>query len=179
MRFVSSGSEELLSLEEYVSRMKAGQKDIWYVSASSKEAAKLNPHMERFTRKGLEVLYLLEPVEEIALESLQKFNEYTFKNIETADARALDDFADVEKAESDLPKLSDLEKTEFEQMLERMKEVLGDKVKDVKSTDRLSGSPACMASQDGVSSTMEKLMRSFQKDDSIPQKCLKSTPTMH
>ncbi len=176
MRFVSSGSEELLSLEEYVSRMKAGQKDIWYVSASSKEAAKLNPHMERFTRKGFEVLYLLEPVEEIALESLQKFNEYTFKNIETADARALDDFADVEKAESDLPKLSDLEKTEFEQMLERMKEVLGDKVKDVKSTDRLSGSPACMASQDGVSSTMEKLMRSFQKDDSIPQKVLEINP---
>ncbi len=176
MRFVSSGSEELLSLEEYVSRMKAGQKDIWYVSASSKEAAKLNPHMERFTRKGLEVLYLLEPVEEIALESLQKFNEYTFKNIETADARALDDFADVEKAESDLPKLSDLEKTEFEQMLERMKEVLGDKVKDVKSTDRLSGSPACMASQDGVSSTMEKLMRSFQKDDSIPQKVFEINP---
>ena len=176
MRFVSSGSEELLSLEEYVSRMKAGQKDIWYVSASSKEAAKLNPHMERFTRKGLEVLYLLEPVEEIALESLQKFNEYTFKNIETADARALDDFADVEKAGSDLPKLSDLEKTEFEQMLERMKEVLGDKVKDVKSTDRLSGSPACMASQDGVSSTMEKLMRSFQKDDSIPQKVLEVNP---
>ena len=176
MRFVSSGSEELLSLEEYVSRMKAGQKDIWYVSASSKEAAKLNPHMERFTRKGLEVLYLLEPAEEIALESLQKFNEYTFKNIETADARALDDFADVEKAESDLPKLSDLEKTEFEQMLERMKEVLGDKVKDVKSTDRLSGSPACMASQDGVSSTMEKLMRSFQKDDSIPQKVLEVNP---
>ncbi len=176
MRFVSSGSEELLSLEEYVSRMKAGQKDIWYVSASSKEAAKLNPHMERFTRKGLEVLYLLEPVEEIALESLQKFNEYTFKNIETADAHALDDFADVEKAESDLPKLSDLEKTEFEQMLERMKEVLGDKVKDVKSTDRLSGSPACMASQDGVSSTMEKLMRSFQKDDSIPQKVLEINP---
>ncbi len=104
MRFISSGSEELLSLEEYVSRMKAGQKDIWYVSASSKEAAKLNPHMERFTRKGLEVLYLLEPVEEIALESLQKFNEYTFKNIETADAHALDDFADVEKSESDLPK---------------------------------------------------------------------------
>lgn len=176
MRFISSGSEELLSLEEYVSRMKAGQKDIWYVSASSKEAAKLNPHMERFTRKGLEVLYLLEPVEEIALESLQKFNEYTFKNIETADGRALDEFADVEKAESDLPKLSDLEKTEFEQMLERMKEVLGDKVKDVKSTDRLSGSPACMASQDGVSSTMEKLMRSFQKDDSIPQKVLEINP---
>lgn len=176
MRFISSGSEELLSLEEYVSRMKAGQKDIWYVSASSKEAAKLNPHMERFTRKGLEVLYLLEPVEEIALESLQKFNEYTFKNIETADAHALDDFADVEKSESDLPKLSDLEKTEFEQMLERMKEVLGDKVKDVKSTDRLSGSLACMASQDGVSSTMEKLMRSFQKDDSIPQKVLEINP---
>ncbi len=176
MRFISSQSDELLSLEEYISRAKAGQKEIWYVSASSKEAAKLNPHLERFTRKGLEVLYLLEPVEEIALESLQKFNDYTFKNIEAADAHALDNFADVEKPEEELPKLSELEKTEFEQMLERMKEVLGDKVKDVKSTDRLSGSPACMASSDGVSSTMEKLMRSFQKDDSIPQKVLEINP---
>lgn len=176
MRFISSGSDELLSLEEYISRAKAGQKEIWYVSASSKEAAKLNPHLERFTRKGLEVLYLLEPVEEIALESLQKFNDFTFKNIETADAHALDSFADVEKKEEELPKLSELEQTEFEQMLERMKEVLGDKVKDVKSTDRLSGSPACMSSSDGVSSTMEKLMRSFQKDDSIPQKVLEINP---
>ena len=176
MRFISSNSEELLSLEEYISRAKAGQKEIWYVSASSKEAAKLNPHLERFTRKGLEVLYLLEPVEEIALESLKKFNDFTFKNIEAADAHALDNFADVEKKEEELPKLSELEQTEFEQMLERMKEVLGDKVKDVKSTDRLSGSPACMASQDGVSSTMEKLMRSFQKDDSIPQKVLEINP---
>lgn len=176
MRFISSSSDELLSLEEYISRAKAGQKEIWYVSASSKEAANLNPHLERFTRKGLEVLYLLEPVEEIALESLQKFNDYTFKNIEAADAHALDSFADVEKKEEDLPKLSELEQTEFEQMLERMKEVLGDKVKDVKSTDRLSGSPACMASSDGVSSTMEKLMRSFQKDDSIPQKVLEINP---
>lgn len=176
MRFISSSSDELLSLEEYISRAKAGQKEIWYVSTSSKEAAKLNPHLERFTRKGLEVLYLLEPVEEIALESLQKFNDYTFKNIEAADAHALDSFADVEKKEEELPKLSELEQTEFEQMLERMKEVLGDKVKDVKSTDRLSGSPACMASSDGVSSTMEKLMRSFQKDDSIPQKVLEINP---
>lgn len=176
MRFISSSSDELLSLEEYISRAKAGQKEIWYVSASSKEAAKLNPHLERFTRKGLEVLYLLEPVEEIALESLQKFNDFTFKNIESADAHALDSFADVEKKEEELPKLSELEQTEFEQMLERMKQVLGDKVKDVKSTDRLSGSPACMASSDGVSSTMEKLMRSFQKDESIPQKVLEINP---
>lgn len=176
MRFISSSTDDLLSLEEYISRAKAGQKEIWYVSASSKEAAKLNPHLERFTRKGLEVLYLLEPVEEIALESLQKFNDFTFKNIETADAHALDSFADVEKKEEELPKLSELEQTEFDQMLERMKEVLGDKVKDVKSTDRLSGSPACMASSDGVSSTMEKLMRSFQKDDSIPQKVLEINP---
>lgn len=176
MRFVSSASDELLSLEDYVSRAKAGQKEIWYVSASSKEAAKLNPHMERFARKGLEVLYLLEPVEEIALESLQKYNDFTFKNIEQADAHALDAFADVEKSEEELPKLSELEQTEFEQMLERMKEILGDKVKDVKRTDRLSGSPACMATQDGVSSTMEKLMRSFQKDDSVPQKVLEINP---
>lgn len=176
MRFISSSSDELLSLDDYVARAKSGQKEIWYVSASSKEAAKLNPHMERFTRKGLEVLYLLEPVDEIALESLAKFNDYTFKNIEQADAHALDSFPDVEENKTELPKLTELEQTEFDQMLERIKEVLGDKVKEVKSTDRLSGSPACMASADGVSSTMEKLMRSMQKDDSIPQKVLELNP---
>ncbi len=176
MRFISSSSDDLLSLDDYVARAKSGQKEIWYVSASSKEAAKLNPHMERFTRKGLEVLYLLEPVDEIALESLAKFNDFTFKNIEQADAHALDSFPDVEENKTELPKLTELEQTEFDQMLDRIKEVLGDKVKDVKSTDRLSGSPACMASADGVSSTMEKLMRSMQKDDSIPQKVLELNP---
>lgn len=176
MRFISSSSDELLSLDDYIARAKSGQKEIWYVSASSKEAAKLNPHMERFSRKGLEVLFLLEPIDEIALESLQKYNDFTFKNIEQADAHALDSFADVEEKANELPKLTELEKTEFEQMLERMKEVLGDKVKEVRSTDRLSGSPACMASADGVSSSMEKLMRSFQKDESIPQKILEINP---
>ena len=173
MRFISSTSaDELLSLDDYVARAKSEQKDIWYVSASSKEAARLNPHLERFTRKGIEVLYLLEPVDEIALETLGKYADYGFKNIEKATADALNDFADVGESKADIPKMTTEDSVAFDEMLVSMREILGDSVLEVRKSDRLSASPSCMASADGVSSSMEKLMRSLQKDEGVPKKIL-------
>ena len=173
MRFVSSTSlEELLSLDDYVARAKSAQKDIWYVSASSKEAARLNPHLERFTRKGIEVLYLLEPVDEIALETLGKYKDYGFQNIEKANADSLKDFEDVGEKKADVPEMTTEDSTLFDEMLVSMREILGDKVLEVRKSDRLSASPSCMATSDGVSSSMEKLMRSFQKDEGVPKKIL-------
>ncbi len=173
MRFISSTSpEELISLEDYASRIKEGQKEVWYVSSSSKEAARLNPHLERFTKKGIEVLYLLEPIDEIALESLGKFQDLQFKNIEQSKAEDVNSFADVEDMQKDLPKLDEQDNVLFDEMLICMRQVLGDKVIDVKKSERLSSSPACMTTEDGMSSSMEKLMRSFQKDDSVPKKIL-------
>jgi len=173
MRFVSStSSDELLSLDDYVARAKSAQKDIWYVSASSKEAARLNPHLERFTNKGIEVLYLLEAVDEIALESLGKYKDYGFKNIEQAKSDALNDFTDVEENKIDVPEMSSDDSALFDEMLVSMRDVLGDKVLEVRKSDRLSASPSCMATADGGSSSMEKLMRSFQKDEGVPKKIL-------
>lgn len=176
MRYISSASEELMSLDDYISRMKSEQKEIWYVSASSKEAARLNPHMERFNRKGIEVLFLLDAVDEIALDSMNKYKEFAFKNIEQADGEALNSFADTQDAKDKLPKMNSEEETSFQDMLQSMKSILGDIVKDVRSTDRLTGSPACMASADGMSSSMEKIMRSMQKSDGVPQKVLELNP---
>ena len=88
LRFNSSAMEDadgLTSLDDYISRARESQKEIWYVAAPSREAAKVNPHSEVFRRKGLEVLYLYEPVDEFALETLAKYKDYTFKAVEHAE----------------------------------------------------------------------------------------------
>lgn len=175
MRFTSSASDGLTSLDQYLSRTKEGQKEIWYVAAPSAEAAKVNPHMERFRRKGIEVLYLLEPVDEFALESIGAYKEHAFKSVEQADAKGLEAYADLDEAPA-AEELSDAEKGSFDKLVERMRAVLGDRVSDIRVSDRLAGSPAVLVSPDGVSSSMEKLIRVMQKNESIPKKVLEVNP---
>ena len=160
----------LTSLDDYISRARESQKEIWYVAAPSREAAKVNPHSEVFRRKGLEVLYLYEPVDEFALETLAKYKDYTFKAVEHADSAVLDAFADTDEQPKAAP-LSNEDMNEFDKLLETIRKVLGDQIKDARVSHRLADSPACLVSpDDGVTSSMERLMRVMQKDDSIPQK---------
>lgn len=182
LRFASTyveagdGANPLVSLDEYLSRAKPGQKEIWHVAAPSLEAAKVNPHLERFRRKGIEVLYLLEHVDEFALEALGKYKDHPFKSVERADAKALDEFPDIAEANPPAKALNADEKASFEKLIERMRSILGDRVKDIRVSERLSGSPAVLVSPDGMSSSMEKLMRVMQKSDGIPQKILEVNP---
>jgi len=180
LRFTSSAPDVggLTSLDEYISRAKPGQKEIWHVAAPSIEAAKVNPHLERFRRKGLEVLYLLEPVDEFALEALGKYKEYSFKSVEQADGKALEDYSDVVDQENTPPAspLSEEENVSFDALIKRMRDILGDKITDIRVSDRLAGSPAVLTSPDGVSSSMEKLIRVMQKSDDIPKKILEVNP---
>ena len=173
LRFNSSAMEDadgLTSLDDYISRARENQKEIWYVAAPSREAAKVNPHSEVFRRKGLEVLYLYEPVDEFALETLAKYKDYTFKAVEHADSAVLDAFADTDEQPKAAP-LSNEDMNEFDKLLETIRKVLGDQIKDARVSHRLADSPACLVSpDDGVTSSMERLMRVMQKDDSIPQK---------
>lgn len=167
---------ELTSFDEYLSRMKADQKNIWYIAAPSREAALLNPHFERFRRKGIEALILTDAVDEFALEGLGKYRDHEFKTVEQAAAADLDAFPDVEDATPAAAPLEGEDKASFDKLVERMKAILGDQVKGVRVSDRLAGSPALLASEDGVSSSMEKFMRVMQKDDSIPKKILELNP---
>ncbi|WP_302554791.1 molecular chaperone HtpG [uncultured Bilophila sp.] len=173
LRFNSSAMEDadgLTSLDDYISRARESQKEIWYVAAPSREAAKVNPHSEVFRRKGLEVLYLYEPVDEFALETLAKYKDYTFKAVEHADSAVLDSFADTDEQPKAAP-LSNEDMNEFDKLLETIRKVLGEQIKDARVSHRLADSPACLVSpDDGVTSSMERLMRVMQKDDSIPQK---------
>jgi molecular chaperone HtpG len=176
MRFNSSAladGGDLCSLDDYIGRAKSGQKEIWYLSAPGREAAQVNPHMELFRKKGLEVLYLYEPIDEFSVEGLGKYKEFSFKSVESAPEDALNAFADA--ADGAAPKtraLSGEDVPAFDALLVRMAEILGDKVKEVRVSHRLEDSAACLVSPDGMSSSMEKLLRVMQKDDALPQKIL-------
>ena len=177
LRFNSSAladAEALTSLDEYMARAPEGQKTFWYVAAPNREAARLNPHMELFRKKGIEVLYLFEPVDEFVMEGLGKYKEWDFKSAESAADDALTSFADKEAPEKEsAAPLSEEDNVSFDKLLARMKEILGDKVKDVRVSHRLADSPAVLVSADGgMSSSMEKLLKVMQKDDSLPVKIL-------
>ena len=177
LRFNSStlpDADALTSLDEYMARAPEGQKTFWYVAAPNREAARLNPHMELFRKKGIEVLYLFEPVDEFVMEGLGKYKEWDFKAAENAADDALASFADKEKPEKEAAApLSEEDNTSFDKLLARMKEILGDKVTEVRVSHRLADSPAVLVSPDGgMSSSMEKLLKVMQKDDSLPVKVL-------
>ena len=177
LRYYSTVQEDkLTSLDDYVSRMKPDQKEIWYVAASSMEAAKVNPHLGQFRRKGLEVLYLTDPVDEFALEAIMEYQKHPFKSVELAEAGALDAFPDVENAEPKPEPLSEEEKPELDALISAVKNILGDQVKDVRAATRPIDAAACLVSPEGVTSSMEKLMRVMQKTDGIPQKILELNP---
>lgn len=173
LRFNSSAlseAEEVTSLDEYIARAKENQKEIWFVAAPSREAAKVNPHSEVFRRKGLEVLYLYEPVDEFALETLGKYKDFTFKAVEHAESATLDAFKDTDDAPQ-VAQLSEEDQTVFDKLVEEIGKILGDQVKEVRVSHRLADSPACLvAPGEGITSSMDKLMRVLQKDDSVPQK---------
>ncbi|MCT4534391.1 molecular chaperone HtpG [Halodesulfovibrio sp.] len=172
LRFNTSTHEtadELTSLDEYIERAKENQKAIYYISATSREAARLNPHLELFTRKGLEVLFLYEPVDEFVMDNLGKFGEFDLVAAETVNPDSLKDFSDVVKKEK-AEELSEEETATLSDLLAHIKELLGDKVTDVRLSERLSGSPAVLSSPDGATSSMEKIMRMMNQDESIPQK---------
>ena len=175
LRFNSSASDDaegLTSLAEYVERKKTDQNDIYYVSGPSREAFELNPHMEIFRKKGVEVLYLFEPLDEFALEALAKYKEYNFKSVEHADTKDLDKFESTEEDKKQTP-LSSEDKEVFDRFLEHVKDVLGDRVTKVKVSTRLSDSPCCLVNpDDGMTSSMQKIMHIVNKDASIPTKVL-------
>ena len=177
MRFTSSAGVDAspTSLDQYLARAKEGQQEIWYVTTPSPEAAGVNPHMERFRRKGIEVLYLLEPVDEFALESLGKYKDHPFKSIEQADSKALEAFTDLDEAPA-AKAMTGEEQEDFDKLVQKIKDVLGDRITDIRVSDRLSGSPAVLVSPDGMSSSMEKLFRVMQKIEDLPKKALELNP---
>jgi molecular chaperone HtpG len=158
LRFSSTHTDEKtenVSLEQYVERMKEGQDKIYYVVADSFEAAKSSPHLEIFRKKGIEVLLMSDRVDEWMMSHLTEFNEKQFASITRGDL----DLGDLDDEET--KKAQEESEKEVEGLVERIKTVLGDKVKEVRFTHRLTDSPACVVADDhDMSSQMQKLMES-------------------
>lgn len=175
LRFNSSAladAEALTSLDDYMARAPEGQKTIWYVTAPNREAARLNPHMEMFRKKGIEALFLFEPVDEFVMDGLGSYKDWEFKAVETAADDALAAFEDKEKPEAVAP-LSEDDSASFDGLMARMKEILGDTVTEVRVSHRLADSPAVLVAPDGgMTASMEKLLKVMNKDDSLPVKIL-------
>ena len=102
----SSAEKEFVSLEDYVSRMKKDQKEIYYAVGTNKEAIDLNPHLEIFKAKGLEVLYLYDPVDEFVVSSIRKHKEFDFKSVDGVNLQDLEKLEDVLKDEEPKEKFS-------------------------------------------------------------------------
>ncbi len=182
LRFNSSNAEDdkaLSSLDNYIENAKNAhgdkQKIVWYVASTSREACKLNPLYESFRRRGLEVLFLFEPVDEIVLESLREYKDFSFKAIEFASEEDLKDFPET-KEKDDTPPLKEDEKSLLDNLIISIKALLGEQVKDVRASNRLASAPACLVGADGTTSSLDKLMRAMHKDTTAPQKIFEINP---
>ena len=157
----SKDSKQEEGLDEYISRMKEGQEKIFYIVAESLKAAKTSPHLEIFKKKGIEVILLHDRIDEWLMGHL---NEYDGKQ-----------FQDITRGELDLGSLSEddgkkKEKAEkkFESLVARIKELLGERVKEVRLTHRLTDSPACLAIDDNdMGAQMRKIMEA--SGQSVPE----------
>lgn len=157
LRFASShtdSAEQNVTLDAYIERMQAGQDKIYYIAADSFNAAKNSPHLEIFRKKGIEVLLLSDRIDEWLMTHL---TEYKGKKLQSVAKGALelgelDDKGDVEQQEQQTKELAPF--------LEKIKTVLGDKVKEVRITRRLTNSPACIvAGEFDMTPQLERIMR--------------------
>lgn len=166
LRFFSSQSEnEMISLDEYVENMKAEQKDIYYIASDSVTSAKNTPFLEKLLEKDLEVLFLVDPIDEVAVQNLKSYKEKNFVDISK---EGLDLGVENEQKETEV-------KQEFGRTCDWIKKRLGDRVASVQVSNRLSSSPCVLASgKFGWSANMERLMKAQHAGDSSGLDFMKS-----
>merc|ERR1711937_7581 len=171
MRYHTSKSgDEQISLKEYVDRMKEGQNDIYYITGESKDIVENSPFLETLRKKGLEVLYMVDPIDEYATQQLKEFDGKKLKSV-TKEGLDIED-------EDEKKKLEEL-RAEFEPLTKLMKEVLGDKVEKVVVSNRMADSPCVLTTSEyGWSANMERIMKAQALRDNSMTSYMVSKKTM-
>ncbi|AXS81660.1 molecular chaperone HtpG [Marinobacter sp. Arc7-DN-1] len=156
LRFASTHTGEStqnVSLDEYIGRMKEGQKKLYYITADNFTAAKSSPHLEVFRKKGIEVLILSDRIDEWMMGYLNEYDDKQFQDVARGDL----DLGEVETEEDKKHKEEAAE--EHKDLLERIKNALNDRVQEVRVTNRLTDSPACLVVGDfDMGAQMKKIM---------------------
>ncbi|MDE1153484.1 MAG: molecular chaperone HtpG [Micavibrio sp.] len=169
-RFYSSAGEDLVSLDEYVERLKEGQDQIYYLSAPSVEAARNSPQLEAFRAKGVEVLFMTDTIDEFWLPMQGDYKQKKFKSITKGSA-------DLAKIKSDKPAddkpVEEGAKEKTDKLLARLKDILKDEVKDVTLSERLVDSPVCLvAPETDMDIHMQRMLKKTQGYDAATQHVL-------
>ena len=164
LRFESNltKEEELISLDDYVARMKEGQQAIYYINGSSREAIESGPYLEVFKDKGIEVLYTYDPVDDYILDNLR---EYQGKKIVAAE-QDTKDLPDIEQPEEQATE--EINQDELQELLSWFKTNLGEKVTEVRASKRLVDSPAIILSPYGSHSMQKIMMQMTGEKENIP-----------
>ncbi len=147
--FYSSKEKKMVTLEEYVSRMAENQKYIYYAAGESVDRIDKLPQTELLKDKGYEILYFTDDIDEFAIKMLMEYNEKEFKSVSSGDLG-------IESNEEDKENENEIE--ENKELFSFMKEVLSDKVKEIKPSKRLKNHPVCLSSEGDLSIEMEKIL---------------------
>ncbi len=163
--------EQKISLEEYVSRMKEGQKHIFYVVGESFETVKNSPHLEIFREKGIEVLLLSDPVDQWMVNYLTEFDGKPLKSVTKGEL-------DVSEIDEDKDKKAVEKKAgEYKEVIERLQKLLEDKVKEVRITHRLTTSPACLiADEHDMEANLQRILQAAGQEVPASKRILEINP---
>ena len=156
--FYSSTEKKLVTLKEYVSRMKEGQDKIYYACGETTDKIDLLPQVDAVKEKGYEVLYCTQYVDEFALQTLAEYDSKKFANVSTEN---LD--LETEEEKKEVKKSNE----EAKDMFAKMKEVLTGEVKDIRFTKKLKNHPVCLTSEGQISVEMEKVINAMPTDETV------------
>ena len=176
LRFASTRAEtagQSVALADYVARMPEGQEAIYYITAGSLAAARNSPHLEIFRKKGIEVLLLHDRIDEWVAGHLTEFDGKPLQSVAKGDL----DLGKLADSESDAEQKDKLE-DDYKPVLERIRKALEGRANDVRLTDRLTESPACLVGdKDGISANLERMLRAAGQDAPTVPLALEINPT--
>ena len=172
MRYYSTKSgEEMTSLKDYVTRMKEGQTELFYITGESKGKLENSPFIEQCRKRGYEVLLMTDPIDEYAMQQLKEYEDKKFRCVTKEGLKFEDTEEEKKKAEE--------EKAAYETLCKTMKDILGDKVEKVMLSDRLAQAPCCLVTSEyGWSAHMEQIMKMQALRDSSSSSYMQSKKTM-
>jgi len=164
-------TETWSSLDDYISRMKDDEKVIYYIVGDDPKSVLRSPHLDYFSGQGTEVLLLTDPMDSFMLMGLHNYKDYEFKNVAQAEV----DTSKQPEAKDEAEKIPN---ADFNSLVEQFKKVLGERVTDVRASNRLSQSVARLADPDGtLNPEMQRVYRMLGKDYEIPKKILELNPS--
>ena len=176
-RFRSTYGDELISLADYVGRMKEGQKAIYYITGGDNNALSRSPQLEGFRSREVEVLMLSDPVDEFWIPMVGTFEEKPFKSATQGGA----DFDDIKSAEEDSDakeeKAEEAPQEDISRLIAAMKLALGEEIKDVRNSARLTESAVCLVADEGdMDMNLERLLKAHQQIDTRAPRILEINP---